>query len=126
MTKPSSFVPSSETETKFEVPAASWAELLDAMSGAPARELHAIYFDTPEGALSRAGLSVRLRRENHQWVQTLKAPSTSALDRLEDKVQVRAPADAPTPTLDLDRHVFGQVRKALRAALGLDEADPLA
>lgn len=34
--------------------------------------LHSTYFDTPEGDLRRAGISLRLRQHGRDWVQTIK------------------------------------------------------
>lgn len=48
--------------------------------------LHAIYYDTDDFALRRAGLSVRVRRENGRYTQTIKAERkhrSLALDRSE-------------------------------------------
>lgn len=36
------------------------------------RRLHTIYYDTPEHALQRAGVALRLRKDGARWVQTLK------------------------------------------------------
>jgi inorganic triphosphatase YgiF len=115
----------SETEIKFEVPAAAWPALAEVMTDATdVLDLHAIYFDTLDTALGRSKAGLRLRRENQRWFQTLKAPGSSTLGRLEDEVELRVPPDGPRPDLDLDRHVFGQSRQVLRKALDLQEGTP--
>lgn len=53
--------------------------------------LHSIYFDTPDFALTRRKIALRLRRVGYHWVQTLKAaaPSVGALSsRPEWEAQV--------------------------------------
>ena len=37
------------------------------------RSVASVYYDTPQEALRRAGLAVRLRRDGGRWLQTLKA-----------------------------------------------------
>ena len=39
---------------------------------ASVRRVHSVYYDTPEGALLRAGLALRLRSDGGRWLQTLK------------------------------------------------------
>ncbi len=79
-----------EFELKFLVPRTSRAAVRAALAERGAalatRHLLARYFDTADRRLARAGLSLRLRREGRQWVQTLKAGSEGALARFEHEV----------------------------------------
>ncbi|NIX76122.1 CHAD domain-containing protein [Microvirga terricola] len=84
---------SREVELKLELDSDKIASLLGHPVFAhafplPARggALHAVYYDTDDFALRRAGLSVRVRRENGQYTQTIKAERkhrSLALDRSE-------------------------------------------
>jgi len=71
-----------EVELKFELPPASREALLALpalAAGIPERRrLRAIYFDTPDCALARAQMALRLRRSGRRWVQTLKAGASGA------------------------------------------------
>jgi inorganic triphosphatase YgiF len=60
-------------------------------------DLHAIYFDTPDYALHKAGLSLRIRADYGTRVQTIKADSGSAglFDR--DEWEQAVDADKPVP-----------------------------
>ena len=44
---------------------------------AATRRVHSIYYDTPERALLRAGLALRLRCDGGRWLQTLKTEGRS-------------------------------------------------
>lgn len=107
-----------ETELKFQVPAASRERLLRALATATARSipLRALYFDTPDRRLARAGLALRLRKEGPRWVQTLKGRGGNALDRIEHEVRLDVPA--AEPLLDMSRHVGSVLAQPLADALG--------
>jgi uncharacterized protein YjbK len=75
-----------EIELKFLVPAGARGELAAEMARGSATlertSLAAMYLDTRDRRLARAGLAWRLRREARRWIQTLKASSTNALERI--------------------------------------------
>jgi triphosphatase len=79
-----------EVELKFLVPkdarAAIVAEMARGSSATERRTLAAMYLDTEDRRVARAGMAWRLRREGRRWVQTLKADGTSALERFEHEV----------------------------------------
>lgn len=107
-----------ETELKFQVPAAEREGLQRALATSTARSiaLRALYFDTPDRRLARAGLALRLRKEGTHWVQTLKGHGASAMDRREH--ELRLDATRGTPRLDTARHDGTPLGAALAAALG--------
>jgi triphosphatase len=78
-----------EVELKFQVPAHQRAAVDKAVAGrAQTRRvrLRASYWDTPERALAKAGLALRVRREGRVWVQTLKGAGHDGMTRLEHNV----------------------------------------
>lgn len=55
------------------------------------QEIADAYFDTPDGALARKGLSLRLRRLNHRWLVTLKGPSACQREGLAQRMELELP-----------------------------------
>lgn len=104
-----------EVELKFQVPPAQREALRRAVATASARtvRLQARYFDTPERTLAAAGIALRLRREDGQWVQTLKARGDGVLARPEHNAVL--PRQRGEPGLDLARHDGTPAGDALRA-----------
>jgi len=107
-----------EIELKFLVPAGSRPALVAEMARGSAslerRTLAAMYLDTADRRLARAGIAWRLRREGRRWVQTLKAGGTNPLERFEHEV-IR-----PDTSFDADAHAGTEAGDRLRAIL--DEA----
>ena len=118
-------VSATELELKFHIAPERLAGVRAAMTrqatatvAAPQRmRLQACYFDTPDGALAAAHLSLRLRKEGRRWVQTLKAPGDSAVRRLEHEVEVRAPDARGVPAIDVARHLGTDAGRALDRVL---------
>lgn len=118
-----------EIELKFQVPEASWLVLQDELAALPGGQwppqtLAAVYFDTACRKLARARAALRIRREDDDWVQTLKAAGHNPMVRLEDNQPCPAPPEGHTPRPDLSRHQ-GHARDALMRDLGWrPETDP--
>lgn len=108
-----------ETELKFQVPPEHRGALLKAVATAAARttRLQAVYADTPDQRLARAGLALRLRKEGRRWVQALKGRAEGAgglMQRLEHEVPVPGTAE---PALDPARHAGTPLGERLQALL---------
>ena len=87
-----------EIELKFQVPSARRAQVDAAVAGrAPLRRvrLQAVYVDTPDRLLAKAGLALRVRREGRDWVQTLKGATDDGMRRAEHNVPLARAAEAP-------------------------------
>lgn len=115
-----------EIELRFQIPASPLAAVRRWVAGSaqsPATEerLQAIYFDTPDRDLARAGFALRLRREGEVWVQTLKGAAPDGMTRLEHNVAL---GDA-TPALDVARHADHPAGQALQALVDTLPADAL-
>ncbi|TCU58708.1 inorganic triphosphatase YgiF [Novosphingobium sp. PhB57] len=91
-------VANEEAELKLEL-APDSADQLEAsglFAGEPALiPQHAIYFDTPDHDLSKAGLSLRVRRDGSKRVQTVKADGPSAGMFIRPEWERPVPDDEP-------------------------------
>jgi triphosphatase len=76
---------------------------------ASVRRVHSVYYDTPERALLRAGLALRLRSDGARWLQTLKAEGAAAAG-----LHLREEWEWPLPGEALD---FGLLATAPEAKL---------
>jgi len=94
-----------ELELKLAVPDGAVRGVLDCpvllLSAPDAKRLHQVttYYDTPDLALSHAGIALRVRRSNGAHVQTVKADSRAGLaaDRFEREWPIEG--DRPDPNL---------------------------
>jgi len=103
-----------EVELKFLVPASARAGLAAEMARGLVTQrtsLAAMYLDTDDGRLARAGIAWRLRREGRRWIQTLKAGGTNALERFEHEV-IR-----PSASHDASEHAGTPIGDKLTALL---------
>ena len=131
-----------EFELKFEIPAQNLPKIVAAIhaKNAQLQILQACYFDTKDGALAKNGLTLRMRKEGNDWVQTAKGLTSNSLDRLEHNVKVgqantnpakinlaksqpvkTQPAKTkltnPMPSIDLSRHADEKIGKRIMRAL---------
>jgi inorganic triphosphatase YgiF len=115
-----------ELELKFQILPSVLSSLVQAMHEHGARTAHLVarYFDTPDGALARNGIALRLRRERGRWVQAVKVQVGDSLERLEHEVPLRERGRA-VPASDVARHDGTPAGARLREALGAAGAGPL-
>ena len=108
-----------EIEFKFLVPPGRLAEIeADLRTGKFEQlDLQARYFDTSEGALAKADVALRMRKEGNHWVQTAKARGDGPLDRFEHNVDLGDPTDTGALP-DIGRHADTHVGRALEKAIG--------
>ena len=108
-----------ETELKFAVDAEAAFALESALRkrGATLRTIRSRYFDTEDGRLADAQLSLRLRKAGGAWEQTLKAPGPSAIEREEESVARPGKWGTAGPEVDPALHAKTRAGKALDAVL---------
>jgi len=108
-----------EVELKFQIPAGDSSALRAALARGrtQGQRLQALYYDTADRALARAGMALRLRKEGRRWVQTLKAGSGEHFRRLESNVAAGSAPGAQAPALDVRRHAGTEAGDALLALL---------
>ena len=134
-----------EFELKFEISAQSLPKIVAAVHAKKAQLqlLQAFYFDTVDGALAKNGLTLRMRKEGNDWVQTAKGLTSNALDRLEHNVEIGSLATnvAQTkvsglktasnevltymPSINVLRHKDEKVGKLIIKALKIKPNEPI-
>ena len=74
-----------EIELRFLIPPARLKGLMrqTKIKSSQVTKLAAHYYDTPEQALAKAGIGLRIRKEGDDWVQTIKAGGDGIAARLE-------------------------------------------
>jgi inorganic triphosphatase YgiF len=85
-------------------------------------KLHSTYFDTARHDLHAAGISLRLRRRNGAWLQTLKAEH-HINGGVSDAIEVEAAIEAEIP--DLNRIGDKRLRRKLRKMVNADSLLPV-
>ena len=85
-----------------------------------------VYFDTPDFALRRQRIALRLRHIDRRWVQTLKASFDDAEGK-GDGISIRREWEMPIagPTLELDKLDDTPLMAALKVAGGAEQLVPL-
>ena len=121
-----------EFELKFEIPAQRLPQIVAAVHAKKAQLqiLQACYFDTKDGALAKNGLTLRMRKEGNDWVQTAKGLTGNSLERLEHNVEIgssksnvsgnKIASSKPSshmPSIDLSRHADEKIGKLIMSAL---------
>jgi triphosphatase len=83
----------SELELKFALPLGLQDRLAQPETPVTVERVWSCYYDTPDGALTRARMAVRVRLHGDRWVQTVKADSGDRFERFEWE----RPIAGPTP-----------------------------
>ncbi len=118
----------SETELKYGVPESA-APAIDASLrrlGGKLVSIESRYFDSNDGRLAAAGLSLRLRKSGGRWEQTVKAPGRHAADRLEETVPRPGRWDGAGPAIEPALHDGTRAGALMQSTLKGDDAGPAA
>jgi len=114
-----------EIELKFQVPAPARAAVDAGVAGStkpPRQRLRAVYFDTADRALARAGMALRIRQEGRRRVQTLKGLGDDGITRAEHNVELIGTDEAPAePALHASVPVGERLLDVLKASGPLQE-----
>jgi inorganic triphosphatase YgiF len=90
--------------------------------GKPATErLNSIYYDTPDLRLSRAGLSLRVRKKGRAYIQTVKTRGTGALAHRRSEWECPLPSPVPDVRLVADE----ALREMLETVAARKPVEPL-
>jgi triphosphatase len=86
-----------------------------AVGPAETKKLRTVYFDTPKHDLHAAGISLRLRRQNGGWLQTVKADQ-HVVDGVSNPVELEAPVAGEQPDLAkiADKKIKRVIQKAVQ------------
>jgi inorganic triphosphatase YgiF len=109
----------SETELKYLVPESAVRSVDAGLRRLGARKvtIETRYFDTDDGRLAAAMVSLRLRRSRGRWEQTVKSPGRHAADRLEETVPRPGRWGAAGPAVEPSLHHGTPAGARLKAAL---------
>src|SRR5262249_7865823 len=86
------------------------------------RTLRSIYFDTPDHRLRARGISLRLRSDGDQWLQTIKA-GTGGRNGVSSPLEIETTVDRPEPNLDVINN--GKIRRKVEKALEESPLEPV-
>lgn len=110
-----------EFELKFEVSPTSLKSIKSKLLHAKAtkQRMRAHYFDTADFRLAEHGISIRVRLEDKQWVQTAKGKTNRISERLEDNVVLKEQPENRVPDFNLALHAGTPVGMAIAKILNL-------
>jgi inorganic triphosphatase YgiF len=77
---------------------------------AATKRLNTVYYDTPEHALAKTGLSLRVRKDGGDYVQTVKDESSGALISMRHEYECTLPTPEPDVTCIPDERIRERVR----------------